>query len=135
MLVRSDTEVVKAWITSALELGKKRGQTAAGLAVACSVTAQAVNGWKTTGRISKKHLAVAASFFGHGPSFTSSAHGVAEPSASYGAAAWPFKRISAERFNGLGAAQRDRVEIYAEGVLAEWEAAQTAANKRKRGAA
>lgn len=68
----SDTEVVRAWLTTALSGNDAKGRRAA-LAVHCRVSSQAVSGWLRTGRITKKNLELATAFFGHGPSFTSKA--------------------------------------------------------------
>lgn len=129
MLERSDAEIVKAWFIAALDEGKQRGLSASELAQLCNVTPQAVNGWRSTGRMTKKNLEIAAGYFGHRPSFTSTGPKTSEPSAHHGHA-WPFKRISADRFEKLGHAQRERIETFAEGVLSEFEAA---SKKKKSG--
>jgi len=78
----SDTEIVRAWLTAAL--GGKDSKNAKGrraaLAHHCGVTPQAVSGWLKTGRITKKNLEKASSYFKHSPSFTSTAaSGAAAP--------------------------------------------------------
>lgn len=67
-----DTEVVRDWLTRALDAAAKGGASRADLARHCKVTPQAVTGWLRTGRISKRNLERATGFFGHGPSFTHS---------------------------------------------------------------
>jgi hypothetical protein len=88
MLKQSDTETVRQWLVEALELGRKTGKDAASLAIKCGVTAQAVSGWKRTGRITKRNLEIAIAYFGHGPSFIGeirqATQSVNEPPALYG---------------------------------------------------
>jgi hypothetical protein len=50
-------------LKTAMDAAKPRVSSAA-LATACQVTPQAVNGWRTTGRVAKKHLATIAELTG-----------------------------------------------------------------------
>lgn len=69
MLDVADTDVVRQWLIAALDQAAKVGKKRADLARHCKVSPQAVNGWVRTGRISKRNLELAATFFGTGPSF------------------------------------------------------------------
>lgn len=109
----ADTEKVKAWLVAALTAGKRQGKSAAGLAAHCEVKPQAVNGWKTTGRITKTNLAKATAYFGHGPSFLSQAVAAHEAAAPWRSAApdeWPHRFVSREEWQALDAEQRAYVE-------------------------
>lgn len=117
MLDIPDTEIVRAWLTTAMEHVAKSGKTPADLARHCKVTPQAVNGWLRTGRITKKNLELAAQFFGAGPSFTRQAHLAREPQAIYG---WPFKGIAAEEIAALQPKLLARLEKMMRDRLDEW---------------
>lgn len=103
----SDADRVKAWLLSALKAGEKRGKNAAGLAAHCGTTPQAVNGWKTTGRITKTNLAKAAQYFGHGPSFLGSRLAVQDAAPP---PAWPFERVEQAAWDLLTERQKGVVE-------------------------
>lgn len=109
---QSDTDKVKAWLALALEAGRQRGLTASGLAAYCGVKAQAITGWKRTGRVTKSNLAKAAEYFGHdGPSFSAGPL-IARERIGQG---WPFPDIEPHRFAALTPAQK--IEI--QGVVRE----------------
>jgi hypothetical protein len=115
MLDRTDTDTVRAWLTTALDEAAKRGITPADLARHCSVTAQAVNGWKKTGRITKKNLEKASKFFGHAPSFESSAIAANEPAPN-----WSFSRVSRAQFESLPVTEKEKIESHILFVISEW---------------
>lgn len=127
---RSDTGTVKAWLATALAVGRKHGKTASGLAKHCETTPQAVSGWKTTGRITKTNLAKATAYFGHGPSFTLTGSTANEP----GPAAWPFPGIDPARFASLDRDERIEIQGLVRERLERFEAAQAASRKRQRAA-
>lgn len=115
MLAKSDTEIVKTWLRGALDAGAKRGLSAKELAERCTVTVQAVNGWLSTGRITKKNLEVAARYFGHGPSFiepTKVRESAPDP--------WPFRKITPGEIRGLKPKQMLRLEKLMRDRLDEW---------------
>lgn len=134
MLDKSDTETVRNWLVAALEHAKLKGIQPADLARHCNVTPQAVNGWKTTGRIRKSHLERATAFFGHGPRFSSSAV-LARQSIG---PEWPFRAISSARYLSLPESERQKIESHAMFIVTEWEkgahesARSAAATKSKR---
>lgn len=109
MLTVSDTDVVRAWLSAALEVGRREGRTAKALADHCGVRPQAVSGWLKTGRITKSNLTKTAAYFGHSPSFGGGAHQVQEHRASYGPG-WPFRHIERAKIERLTAAQLATVE-------------------------
>lgn len=117
MLQKSDTETVRAWLANAFAEGAKHGMTPAGLASLCGVTAQAVNGWKKTGRITKKNLEMATRYFGHGPSFLSSAVVARENAAG---SAWPFRTVRLNEISSLKPQQLQRLEKLIRDRLDEW---------------
>ena len=86
MLDSSDTDVIKRWLSAALEDGQKRRLSKSGLAEHCAVSPQAVSGWLRTGRISKSSLAHAADYLGSAPTFTDrpAPLRVEEPAVAYG---------------------------------------------------
>ncbi len=98
------------WLANAIAAGKASGKTAAALAAHCGVTPQAVNGWLTTGRIRKRHLAHAALFFGHAPTFPAGREIVAEPDALYSVAHWPFDALDFAKIVALPRDDRLRLE-------------------------
>lgn len=109
MLTESDTDVVRTWLASALEIGRRHGQTAKALADHCGVRPQAVSGWLKTGRITKSNLTKAASYFGHSPTFGGMEHQVRQQRAGY-AAGWPFRHIDRSKLERLSATQLAAVE-------------------------
>ena len=105
-MLTSDTDVVRAWLTQALEAGRRRGETAMALAEYCGVRPQAVSGWVKTGRITKTNLTKAAAYFGHSPTFA----GVREPATDYAAPSWPFRRVDRGKIERLSAEHLASVE-------------------------
>ncbi|MEO8153587.1 MAG: helix-turn-helix transcriptional regulator [Rhizobacter sp.] len=128
MLDIPDTEVVRAWLATALEIAAKKGQTPADLARHCKVTPQAVNGWISKGRITKKNLELASQFLGSSPSFSHPAHFVREPSAVYG---WPFKTVDLAEVTALPPKLLSRLEKTLRDRLDEWADDQSAAGSGK----
>lgn len=66
----SDAEIIKSWMTEALDEGKQSGKSASDLAKLCGVSPQAVSGWKRTGRMTKANVEIAKRYFGYGPAFS-----------------------------------------------------------------
>lgn len=112
----SDTDTIKEWLSAALKAAEQRGLTPADLARHCEVTPQAVNGWKKTGRIRKSHLAKAAEFFGHGPSFSGS-----PPQVRQMVHDWPFRLFTRRQFESLPSSERDQIERHALFIITDWE--------------
>jgi hypothetical protein len=113
----SDATRVREWLSRALESGQMRGLDPVGLSKHCGVSRQAVNGWLTTGRITKTNLAKATVYFGFGPNFGDT--NVTVLQAYSNTLPWPFPRIDPARYFRLESAQRDRIEAFAQGVLSE----------------
>lgn len=136
MLSQPDTAVVKDWLASALLPGNARGVTRTGLAQHCEVSRQAVNGWITTGRISKAHLSRAVSYVGSAPDFLAAPAKptplfAAQPEARY-RTGWPFPQIDPAAVAALDAATLGRLENI---ILTAAELAGVQLVKNKRGAA
>jgi hypothetical protein len=120
MLDDSDTDIVKRWLAKALGDSKSGKGKRAELAERCGVRPQAVSGWLKTGRITKKNLETATTYFGHGPSFTKTVHHVAERRGRYLPEPWPFKTLDEAMVRNLRPDELARVEgawIYAAHVL------------------
>ena len=121
MLVKSDTDIVKAWLEEAFEAGAGRGLTPLKLAEKCGVTPQAVNGWRKTGRITKKNLSLAAAYFGHGPSFDGNRGAITALQSYHGpGAGWPFTKVSAEELAALKPRQIQRLDNMLRERLDDW---------------
>lgn len=118
MLDISDTEIVRRWLAAAFVTTAKSNLYPADLARHCKVTPQAVNGWIKTGRITKKNLALATKFFGHGPSFTASATGVVEKPSPYG---WPFKLVDLAEVETLSSTHLQRLDRLIRDRIDEWQ--------------
>ena len=103
-----DTDIVKRWLVDAIAAGARDGKSAAALARYCEVSPQAVNGWVTTGRITKSNLALAAAYFGHAPHFTG-VPPVREPDGPYNHT-WPFTELDLGKINALTRDERLRLE-------------------------
>lgn len=114
------------------------GFTQVRIAEACGVSKQAVQGWKNTGRIDKRHLTALASLTGkplewwldipHSGQADTKALGdyqlagvreVREPRRPYGAPRWPFASVSAQEYAQLTDEQKILVEGFIHGLLAE----------------
>jgi len=85
--------------------------TSVALAKACSVTPQAVNGWRKNGRIHKRHLKTAARLTGRPLEYFLDADvsGVAQPSAAYSAPIEAKEEILLHLFAGLFSAQQREI--------------------------
>ena len=111
MLHGSDSDAVKRWLTQALAPDRTPRITSTALAEHCDVTAQAVAGWRRTGRISKTNLAKAAQLIGSAPDFLhDSVSLVAREAPVSHRAAWPFDEIDEEAVRALTLADRLRLE-------------------------
>lgn len=117
----TDSEIVRAWLERALLVGAPKGLSAQGLADFCEVSAQAVYGWRRTGRITKSNLQRATEYFGHGPVFPapqSTALVLREPTARYNR--WPFNSVTEEQIASLSRVQLARLEAGMRQRLDEW---------------
>lgn len=117
MLDDKDSATVRTWLEQALLAAGKRGLTKADLARHCGVTAQAVDGWLRTGRITKSNLARASMFFGHSPSFTGNAVLVREAAVG---SAWPFRKVSQSEIEALSVQRLARLDTMVRQRLDEW---------------
>lgn len=118
----SDAAIVRDWLADALADPKNQAKkrTAAALAAECGVTVQATTGWKKTGRMRKKHLAIAIAFFGSAPDFTSRRAGLPrelsasvvpiQTTAAEPLPAWPFYSVPKERFDRLPVDKKAQIE-------------------------
>lgn len=121
MLDLTDAQVIKDWLGSCLSRTPGDGKpTPSQLAKHCGVTAQAVNGWVRTGRITKSNVEKAAQFLGRGPDFLRPGSLTARES---GSPAWPLPSVTPSRFNKLPAAERAQIDHFALFVLQNWEQA------------
>lgn len=107
-----DTDIVKRWLAGALLAGSKKGLTRLGLAQRCGVSRQAVQGWLSTGRITKRHLTTAAAYLGSSPTFPLDevkapavqqlpAPGLVEEPPGRWDVGWPFQHIDANAVRRL----------------------------------
>lgn len=117
----TDAERVRTWLARAFIVGEPKGMTPQGLADHCGVSAQAVYGWRHTGRITKSNLQKAISYFGHAPSFgppeAPQALILREPEpGEY----WPFQSIRKSEITSLSAIQLKRLEATMRQRLDEW---------------
>jgi len=71
------------------------------VAVACGVTVQAINGWKTNGRIGKQHIKTLARLTGLPVSWWLPGDDADEEAWNGGASLWPFSSIERERIESL----------------------------------
>jgi hypothetical protein len=121
-----DADVVKAWIERAIHAITTRGTQLTDIAAHCGVSPQAITGWRKTGRITKKNMAVLADLAKIEPPFTVRYLSGHEDAAGYMAheapASWPFRDIDPPSYWGMDDAHRDRVEAYALATLQSFAA-------------
>lgn len=128
----------KAMLTTSEKLARKlifaMGKaklTGVEVAAACGVTKQAVQGWKKTGRIDKKHLPALSeatqlplSWWLELDDETKDGDRPLELAArerrpNYGTPSWPFKAVSPQDYGQLSSAQQHLVEGFIKGLLSE----------------
>lgn len=71
------------------------------VAEACGVTVQAINGWKTNGRVGKQHIKTLARLTGLPVSWWLPGDDLEDEPASMGGTSWPFASIDLERIEAL----------------------------------
>lgn len=124
---RTDAARTREWLVDQLQRFATLGKNRAGLAAACGVTRQAVDGWVRTGRVSKSSLGRAISYFGvPGPfdnanSSQAGGDAVMEPTPDYkpqpNLTRWPFMAVSYTELCALDEAEISLVEAYIRALL------------------
>ena len=127
--VLSTAHAIKLKLAAVLEGGLSQSA----IAQACGVSKQAVQGWKNTGRVDKKHLPALAQASGRPLSwwldYSEDSHGVAadgiaqltaqEARSTYAVEVWPFIGISPAQYATLSRDRKALVEGFVRGLLAD----------------
>lgn len=80
------------------------------VAEACGVTVQAINGWKTNGRVGKQHIKTLARLTGLPVSWWLPGDDLEDDSTSVSSTPWPFASIDRERIEALPAERLKHLE-------------------------
>ena len=123
-----DADVVRAWIERAIHVITTRGTQLTDIAAHCGVSPQAITGWRKTGRITKKNMAILADLAKIEPPFTvryPTDSEVTPHIARETPTGWPFRAIDPPSYWGMDDAHRDRVEAYALATLQSFAAHRT----------
>jgi len=80
------------------------------VAEACGVTVQAINGWKTNGRVGKQHIKTLARLTGLPVSWWLPGDDLDDESSPVGSTPWPFASIDRERIEALPAERLKHLE-------------------------